>query len=223
MFKTIQVKELFHIGTMKESERTSLNYEGKGLSVSLHPREWQIICRGKMNGNPFKLSNENSLFAVYEYSDFLFSTLRHFGIQNGYVTEEQKILYRYFDDECQEHFVEYFNSVEDFKEEYEGEEYETEDTLIATEKMKDSMKPVSCPQINPLEELFNLYIQEKFEEYDGVWFNRPIDVICYQAPAGLIFDHKKENWLVEQVEEHSLPDLKNIYEKRTFDINQYLL
>ncbi len=224
MFKTIQVQDVYHIGTLMKSQRSSLNYEGKGLSVSVHPKEWRIICRGKIEGNPFLLSNTDCKLAVFNKSDALLSTLQHFGMINGLITVEQQFSYTYYDDEAKSHFIECFKTVESLQAEHDDDDidFEMVDVVVPTEKLIKAMTPVKVSDVNPFEELFNIYIQERFEDYDGIWFNRPLDVLCYQAPAGLIFDHKKENWLIQQVEEHTLPELSNIYEKHEFDLNPYL-
>lgn len=223
MFKTIEVQNVYHIGTLDETKRSSLNYEGKGLSVSLHPKEWRIICRGKIEGQPFLLSNNECKLAVFNLTNELLSTLQHFGIMNQLVTSEQIISYTYYDDEAQSDFIEYFATVEEFRDSYDDDEdFEISDVIVPTNKLINAMKPVNVSDINPFESLFNLYIQDKFEDYDGIWFNRPINVLCYQAPAGLIFDHKKTNWHIQQVEEHNLPELSNIYEKNELDLSAYL-
>lgn len=223
MFQTIQIQEVFHIGTLDESKRTSLNYEGKGLSISLHPKEWQIICRGKISGKPFSLINPNSKFAVFNKNDDLLETLAYFGLINNYVTEVKKISFTYYDDEAECEFIEYFNSVEDFEDSWGDEKFKIIDILSPTNTLRELMSPVSVSDEDPYVELFNLYIQKHFDDYDGLWFNRPLDVLSYQAPAGLIFDHKKDNWEMNSVSDSMMPPLTEYRHKIAFNISQFLL
>lgn len=150
MFKTIEVQNVYHIGTLDETKRSSLNYEGKGLSVSLHPKEWRIICRGKIEGQPFLLSNNECKLAVFNLTNELLSTLQHFGIMNQLVTSEQIISYTYYDDEAQSDFIEYFATVEEFRDSYDDDEdFEISDVIVPTNKLINAMKPVNVSDINP--------------------------------------------------------------------------
>lgn len=208
LFKTLSIKKVYHIGTMDISKRSSFNFEGKGLSVSVTPREWLNICKGNISGNNNLLFNPNARFALYNLTNELKEELISYGLNQKFIKEKNIYSYSYYDDEMEMECIEYSESVESLIDEFEDKDgIVKQNIFIATDKMKKQMLPIKFEEKEPFTELFTLFIQAKFPIYDGIWINSDIDVLKYQAPAGTIFDHKLENWKTEIVSDSFLPDL----------------
>lgn len=208
LFKTLSIKKVYHIGTMDASKRSSFNVEGKGLSVSVTPREWLKICKGCISGNNNLLFNPNSRFALYNLTEELKKELILYGLNKGYIKEKNIYFYSYYDDEMEMESIEYSDSIESLVDEFEDENgIVKQNIFIATDKMKKRMLPIKFEEKNPFTEIFTLFVQAKFPIYDGVWINSDIDVLRYQAPAGTIFDHKIKNWKKEIVPDSFFPDI----------------
>ena len=108
--QTLNIKNLYHIGTLNIDDRTSHNFEGKGLSVSVNPREWYQIARGQISGKPFLFSKETSKIALMEDSKII-SILEKWAIENKLATTKEVYSYTYFDDDVGRELVSYFASV----------------------------------------------------------------------------------------------------------------
>lgn len=210
MFKTLSIKKVFHIGSMEEGNRRSHNFEGKGLSVSITPREWLRICRGNISGQSNQLFNPNARFALFFLNEELERELILFGLKNNYIKEQNVYVYNYYDDEMEEELQSIFISKEDALEELEEDELENLELIKkykSSSLLKKTLSPVDINEYNPFRNIFSLYIQEKHKNIDGIWYNSDIDVLRYQAPSGLIFDHKIECWTRKKIEDNQLPDL----------------
>lgn len=179
---------------MDVKNRTSHNFEGKGLSISFHPDAWRRIARGQVSGSTYCLTRHDGKFAVMKSEDI--EILKLWGLNKGLVTQENSYSYTYWDDDLDRELVDYFDSMNEALDSWECDESDIEKTTILkpTIKLKTALAPIKICEHDPYQYLFGLYIKEHHPELDGVWFDHILDVAALSAPAGLIFDDKVYLW-----------------------------
>jgi len=83
---TAVIDAVFHVGTMDKVNKRSVNLEGNGLSVSLHPNVWRYMDHGWISGDLWKLTRPESLFLdLRALTDAQRSEIVEWGIARGYV------------------------------------------------------------------------------------------------------------------------------------------
>jgi len=208
--ETLNLKNVYHIGTLNIEDRTNHNFEGKGVSVSVNPREWQAIARGQLSGRSYLFLKENAKFAVLD--DEVLIDIKQWALKKNYITFSNIYGYEYFDDDIGRELCNVYKTLEEAQEEdLEEDDLKILSVSLPTKELKNIMKPVDVSEINPFQSLFGLYIQEKLPDYDGVWFDAELDPLGMTAPAGLIFDNKFKMWDKKEVKWNELPEKIEFY------------
>ena len=133
---TINISELYHIGSMDITLKSSHSYEGSGLSVSIHPTEWQKIY--KMSSDEiYKLSKDNGVFLDYlKLSDNDITQIIEWGI-NDKLVEKTNIYRFWYIDEDQDMYTD-FDDEDRANAEIEDDEDERVETI--PDKLKATPK-----------------------------------------------------------------------------------
>jgi hypothetical protein len=191
------LKKVYHVGEMDKSKKADLSYEGSGLSVSLHPKEWSKIAR--LGGEVHTLTKDNGTFVdFHKLKENQKQGIIEWGFQNELVTESDVYRYTFYDDDDEECYMD-FDSFEQAM--YEADDDEESITVIeggikATEKLIRLSEQKSIGLSETFSHLATVYI-EKETDYDGVWWNDVLDVHNYSAPRGVIFIHKIKLWNIQ--------------------------
>lgn len=190
---TKQFPYLIHVGTLNFSNKKFDSYEGQGLSVSLNPNEWQKIARLSGQQWLLKKSENNTFLDYHALKPEQHKALQQWGVQKGYVTETQKFVVSWYDDEYDDTMTMICDSKEEAEEEHEDGEVKEIITLTATENFPDTT--VKNGDIDVEEKLATIWVTEEATEYDGVWWEEKLDVSRLSAPRGVIVPHKIKAWL----------------------------
>ena len=86
-FPVRQLDEVFHVGSMRSGAKSSMSFEGAGLSVSLHPTIWRRIGKGWVDGKLWRLTRAGGRFLDHAaMSESMHAAILRWGADNGYVT-----------------------------------------------------------------------------------------------------------------------------------------
>lgn len=197
----INFNKLYHVGTMEKKQKRKGGYEGSGLSVSLHPNEWQRIAKGYIVGNIFELKKENNqLLNVHGLSEVQKNEIYEWGVKKEYI--ERAILYRveYFDDEWDCNLRSDFENEESAEIEAEGRDIEVQEikSFVSTEVMKEKTNNDANTMIFDL--LVTLFAEEELK-IDGAWWNDKLDVLRLSAPRGVISSSMLDSWEVSKLDD----------------------
>ena len=53
---------VYHVGSMRSSDKRNISLEGSGLSVSMHPTVWRYLDQGWIHGDLWRLERERACF-----------------------------------------------------------------------------------------------------------------------------------------------------------------
>lgn len=188
---------VFHIGTMKVDEKgvRGPSYEGSGLSVSVHPEEWEEIA--ELGGYPWwRLERKGARFLDFHA---LSSTQRDEIIAwgNTYDLVETATVWRveYEDDEMESTMVRDFDTEEEAREEagYLGVEAPTSKLgLKCTRKLLARMGWTDA-LADALDGVVMAYAEDVLD-VDGVWWDDDLAPELLSAPRGVIFHDRLDLW-----------------------------
>ena len=76
--------KLWHVGSMNPKDKRPGSYEGAGLSVSVHPEDWQQIA--EIGGDLWEFTKKGNKFVnFHRLTKAQREIVAQWGIQNGYV------------------------------------------------------------------------------------------------------------------------------------------
>lgn len=198
-FPIINVKNVYHIGTMNHQDKTKNSLEGAGLSISNEPEAWCKIAR--LGGHDtFELIKSNNQFLnIHELSDAQRTVILNYGVENGLISPAKLFEVSYFDDEMDDTVFSIYESYQEAQ--IEAEELDIEpvaiDGHIATETLKHLVNGDAHPLL-VFDLLCTIYAVDVLN-IDGVWWNDILDVFCYSAPRGVISTTKLPSWQINKV------------------------
>jgi hypothetical protein len=199
-FPIISLKEVIHIGTLNGKDKLPNSLEGAGLSVSLHPDEWQAIA--KLGGNSrFRLSKEKSSFLnIHQLTDEQREMIAEWGILNGYIEKSTVYFYTWIDGETEEEMI---FETSDYEEAVKGAECNEEVVKAkfgykATPKLEKETIFHNIPPFLTVSLLATLYA-EVVLDYDGVWWDDVLDHWSLSAPRGVISSNKLNEWEITKI------------------------
>lgn len=194
-----KLNKVYHVGNMDANNKSNFSLEGSGLSVSVTPKEWIKIAQ--LGGRDlYILTNPNGVFVNgNKLNKQQKSNVLSWGVENGYVLQEETYRVYHYDDELGQKVYMEFST----HKEAEQEADDVNDIKIykggikPTEKLKFDTKQnkVDVPQTFDL--LLTLFV-ENDTKYDGVWWNDKLDTSKYSAPRGVIFNTKLNNWSISK-------------------------
>ena len=193
-FPIVTHHKVFHVGSLNSSDKRESSLEGAGLSVSLHPSEWQSIA--KLGGNPwFQLEKKEPAFLdFHKLTEQQLEVIAHWGVTNGYIEKNTVYFYESLN-EMEEELIYEFTSYEECYEEASDneEEVQTKDGYKATSKLETACKYKKIPPFLVIDLLSTIYV-ESVLNLDGVWWNDLLDEWNYSAPRGVITLSKLDEW-----------------------------
>jgi hypothetical protein len=189
--------KLFHVGTMNVADKRNGSYEGSGLSVSLHPKEWMQIAKiggfiwvCKRKGNKFidfiKLSKQHK------------NTIAEWAIENGFAIRTKAWRVEFYDSETDEQ--RYFTFADEAKAKIEADDLDTTPKLI---KGALTMTPKLSQRMNgggSVDDLIVVAYAEDVLKIDGVWWNERLDVSALSAPRGVIVPSMIQHWTFTKIQ-----------------------
>lgn len=191
----IHLEGLTHVGKLDPTSKGTNSYEGQGLSVSLHPEEWQQIAR--LGGTVWSIgpAHPARFLDYHELTEPQREEVAEYGTNAGYVTRETVYRVTYWDGEWEEE--RYFTQKTREDAEYEAEDLDATITevpaLIATDTFPDSTVNAGDTDIDQI--LATVWVNEVATEFDGVWWEDNLDVDTLSAPRGVIVPRAIPAWL----------------------------
>lgn len=208
--ETLNIKNVFHVGTLDIKNRSSYSAEGEGLSVSVTPHEWCKIARGHLGSQFYSVHNENASFALFDEQHI--PMLIDWAISKKYITSSEIVVYPYYDDEYETHCEDAFSSFESAQNEVDESEWDclkAKTIYKPTDYFRALFKTIDVKN-DPFHEIFAQYLIEYRPDVCGIWFNSILDPMRLTAPAGLIFDHKVKHWNITAIEESDAPIIEEV-------------
>jgi 8-oxo-dGTP pyrophosphatase MutT (NUDIX family)/GNAT superfamily N-acetyltransferase len=189
--------KLWHVGSMNPADKRPGSYEGAGLSVSVHPEDWQQIA--EIGGDLWEFTKKGNKFVnFHRMTKAQRETIAQWGVQNGYVEHVEVWRATWFDDEREE------NVYADFltKEEALAESPKVKlvkNQLQGTEKLKQRTRNPHTDTQVAFDLLVTVYAEEQLD-CDGVWWEDNYDPENLSAPRGVIFPNKLSTWSKKKVD-----------------------
>lgn len=194
-FPLRSLTSVFHVGTLDEKNKGTWSFEGKGLSVSLHPEEWMHIAR--LSGSIQELLNPDGRFLdYYAMSQEQRAEARAWAISKGYLTQREVYVARWYDDEWGEEMMT-LCSDHDEAEFYAGDSVTVErrdaltDLALANAGFAESG---AQSDVMFAEDAVALLYAEEVLQVDGVWFEERLDPLVLSAPRGVILPNQVAKW-----------------------------
>lgn len=192
-----KISKVFHVGTMDISKKSSFSLEGSGLSVSVHPEEWQKI-NPLTAGVLHVLTKNNGQFVdAHRLNKKQKRNIILWGIQNEYIVQKGTYRYYYYDDELEQEVYMEFPTYEEAEKEVDDKsdiKFESKG-IFSTEKLFIKTNQSKIYAATTFDLLLTVYVETE-TEYDGIWWNDKLDVLSYSAPRGVIFNSKLKEWNV---------------------------
>jgi hypothetical protein len=188
--------KLFHVGTLKISDKRRGSYEGAGLSVSLHPEEWMQIAR--IAGTVWQCTRAGNRFLnFYRLTKVQKVLIGDWAVKHRLAQRTTMWRVSFWDEEAEE--KRYF----DFTDQNEAQE-EADNTdgatikklpgaLIGTPAMHQRMMQDRPDPADALEHAAIAYAEDALK-IDGVWFNERLDPGSLSAPRGVIVPSMIGHW-----------------------------
>jgi len=196
----INLKKVYHVGSMDINKKSSTSHEGSGLSVSVNPNEWQKI-NPRTSGDLFELTKENGTFCDrHKLNKLNKETIIAWGVEHQYVTQQVTYRYYYYDDELESEVYQEFSTIEQAQQEADedGDIRPYKQGLQPTQKLEHASQQSKIDTSSAFDYLLTVYV-EQVTDFDGVWWNDKLDVSKYSAPRGVIFNNKLNSWKVNKI------------------------
>ncbi len=205
---TRKLSKVHHIGSFEARDKGSTSQEGSGLSVSLHPHEWEDIAR-LGGGTWFTLTRQGGEFLdFHRLGKKRTAELEAWGLANGWL--EPKTLWRmdYWDseDECVRYSL--FETEQAARSELrfilcgQAEDADNKVTEIATVDLTSAADQRIGFKLGShfAHDMAATFWVEDCTELDGVWWNDTLDVGSLSAPRGVILKSRLARWTVQRFE-----------------------
>ncbi len=187
------LRVVYHVGTLDVRQKSNFSHEGRGLSVSLHPDEWQKIARGQVSGDLWKLENPQGRFLNFHaWRRNPTRAAIKWGVEAGLIILKSVFRAEYEDDDIGETMYVDFDSIEAAR----AEGYETAKKLPASPTMTSKLaaymgwrQPELTMSLDALAVAYSDHLG-----LDGVWWQDKLDVGAYSAPRGVILPNRIRGW-----------------------------
>ena len=210
-----KTKKWFHVGNMTKKVKKS-SFEGSGLSISQHPKEWSRIAR--LSGDLYTVHKENPLLLdFHKLSKRDKTNIFEWGVERGYLVKGFKWVFTYIDedDEMYREFLSYEDWLMDrgYDEEDAEDQEDLNEDKESLEKVKAFLGTTKLFEAECWDREHSPSMAETFcilryaDEMlgvDGVFWNDILDVYRYSAPRAVIFQSKLPEWTIQLVEEPTM-------------------
>jgi hypothetical protein len=195
--------KVWHIGTLDPRDKhcRGLSYEGTGLSVSVHPDEWEMIA--KLGGLPwFELTRREGRFLdFHELSGEARLYIMRWGLANGWATVAQQYQVSAIDEELGERRSSLFASESEAREEYRElledpaceARFAEVNVIVGLPSMERRLGASLSHGGDALEYLITFWIEDN-TPFDGVWWEDALQPEYLSAPRGVIFTKTLPMW-----------------------------
>lgn len=188
---------VWHIGSMRRSDKKGGSLEGGGLSVSEHPQAWRRIAR--LGGYPWWLLEKRG-GAFLDFHKASKGECRKeiiaWAVATGYVTNGVAWRSCRYDDEFEQTLCSDHTTREEAEEE-EGDEVSRIKTLIPTAQLLKRMGGGRGPLSLGMDFAATAYAEDVLR-LDGVWWRDRLDPERLSAPRGVIFASMLGSWRATQ-------------------------
>lgn len=189
----VSFDELWHLGTFDPAAKKDWSYEGVGLSVSVHPDEWERIAR--LGGSPrWVLTRPGNTFLDYhELTDAQRTAVTDWGLRRGYIEPVTAWRVTWEDEDTEELVSLLCTSAEDAEEEAEGRDADvTEEVTHATTPTFPD--PTVRPGILNEHQILTTVWATENTTLDGVWWEDRYDPDNLSCPRGVILPGRLDTW-----------------------------
>lgn len=226
--KILKQEEWYHVGMMDVSKKGENSYEGHCLSVSQHPESWRRIAR-LGDSDTFRVHKENGQFLdAHALTDEQWKIIKTWGVEAGYLKEEEVFTYIFRDEEGEECAMELYSRSEwelesgwDEEDEEEQKSLEKnclriERLLTATDALKDAECWVSkkCPSFIS-EDLILIRYADEVLEIDGVYWEDNLKESSLSAPRAGIVRSRLNQWSIENMTSPRHEEEKSMFKMMT--------
>jgi len=189
--------KLWHVGSMNPKDKRPGSYEGAGLSVSVHPEDWQQIA--EIGGDLWELSKKGNKFVnFHRMTKAQKQTIAQWGVQNGYVQHVEVWRATWYDDEREENVYADFLTQQEAQAESDKVKL-VKNQLQGTDKLKQRTHNPNTDTTVAFDLLVTVYAEEQLE-CDGVWWDDNYNPENLSAPRGVIFPNKLSTWSKKKVD-----------------------
>lgn len=191
--------QVTHVGTLNPSDKgvRGESYEGRGLSFSVHPEDWEAIAR--LGGGSWWETDltGRQILEGYQALEMARAGLADWGVREGLLTPCVSIVVSWEDDEWGQRVEMEFPTRQEALEEVEGleeGEYDLEErpgwapTRALLEAMGHRMERAGRPSPDALECTLTIWAERN--GLDGVWWDDAYDPDRLSAPRGVVFKDK---------------------------------
>ena len=187
---------LWHVGSMNPADKNDQSYEGAGLSVSVHPDDWEYIAR---LGDSPRWALERPRNGFLNYHDLTGpqrAAITSWGVTRGYIEPVIGHLVSWQDLETDRDTTMLCTTRDEADEEAEEREGTVEqvDTFATTGTFPDPT--VRAGSLNEHDILTTIWAQE-CTDLDGVWWEDRYDPEDLSCPRGVILPDRLDRWNLE--------------------------
>lgn len=188
-----------HIGSLNPKDKgcQGESHEGLGLSISIHPEDWEAIAR--LGGNPWWEADASGLSVIEGHKALAQAGegFKRWALDNGWAQECDEYVVSWEDEEVESRVEMVLPTHQEALEEVEYmEEGEYEllhrrgltPTLKLLEAMGHSPVRAGKPSGDVLQSVLTVWAQE--QGLDGVWWEDEYRPEVLSAPRGVIFPEK---------------------------------
>lgn len=193
-------EDLYHVGTLEVAHKGGTSFEGRGLSVSMHPEDWIDIAR--LGGLPtwsFDRSG-NSFLDLHSLSEQQRQAIAEWGLAQGYVQTQTAWQVSWYDSEMDDTVGTLLTSQQEAQDEAEDREdahVSAQEVLVATENFPDPT--VRTGELDPFDVLVTVWAEQN-TDFDGVWWEDDYSPETLSCPRGVILPSRLDRWNVTEVQ-----------------------
>lgn len=179
---------VFHVGSLRVTDRKSLSHEGEGLSISLHPESWVHIA--ELGGPTWVITQpgDHSMRFLdwHNLPEATLDAIRAWGLAQGWVEQRTAWRVTWFDDELDDK-VWYETDTESEARE-EAEQREAEDPVQVLVWRATALLPDQrgARDIDPSDLVLCEYLRRRRPDIDGVWWADQLDPDRWSCPRGVL-------------------------------------
>jgi len=184
-----------HIGTLNPADKGDFSWEAHGLSVSLHPEEWEAIA--KLGGLPWHLlERDGGVFLDYwALGRRARRRITHWGVQHGLVERQFVHARSWWDDELEDTMRSFHATRADAVEENDALDGEGNISRVVTHPGTAALEQrtgMTAPDLDAFDAMLVCYVEDAHPDLDGVWWadrHGPLS-----APRGCIVPARLAHW-----------------------------
>lgn len=194
-FPTRAVATVWHTGTLDPADKRRGSYEGAGLSVSVHPDEWEEIARGRLQGTRHKLTCPDGRFLdALRLRAGHRAAIQAWAIARDLVRAAEVYRISWYNDELEARQSWTFASAAEARRESDGRRVRPVPGLVATPLLRDRILG-DDPVVTVVQDLAPVYAEDVLG-LDGTWWMHRLDVLTLTAPCGVIAPSRLGRWAV---------------------------